>query len=284
MTTIAFQGSHGAFSDLVARKVFPRARTLPCISFEDTFAALKSHEADFAAIPVENSIAGRVSDVYHLLPRAGMFIHGEHFERINHCLLAPPEAKLTDIRHAHSHIMALSQCRRYLMGKGITPHVFSDTAAAAHWVAVQNEGTHAAIASHLAASLYNLKILQEDIADAPDNTTRFLMIGNEPAPLPPLEAPAMTSLFFDLRSVPAALYKALGGFATNGINLLKIESYFSSSDFHIAHFYVDVAAHQHSPAMDHALEELSFYTKTVKVLGCYPQSPHRQTPEDSRFG
>jgi prephenate dehydratase len=284
MTTIAFQGSHGAFSDLVARKMFPRAKTLPCVSFEDTFAALKAHEADFAAIPVENSIAGRVSDVYHLLPRAGMFIHGEHFEAINHCLLGLPHAKLSGIRHAHSHIMALSQCRRYLMGKDITPHVFSDTAAAAQWVAQQGDESHAAIASHLAASLYNLSVLDEDIADTPDNTTRFLIIANEPAPPPPPHMPAMTSLFFDLRSVPAALYKALGGFATNGINLLKIESYFSGSDFQIAHFYVDVAAHQHSPAMDHALEELSFYSKAVKILGCYPQSPHRQAQPDERFG
>ncbi|MFM7622155.1 MAG: prephenate dehydratase domain-containing protein, partial [Alphaproteobacteria bacterium] len=146
MTTIAFQGSHGAFSDLVARKLFPRAKTLPCVSFEDTFATLKTEEADFAVIPVENSIAGRVSDVYHLLPRAGMFIHGEHFEAISHCLLGLPNAKLSGIRHAHSHIMALSQCRRYLIGKDITPHVFSDTAAAAQWLAQQGDASHAAIA------------------------------------------------------------------------------------------------------------------------------------------
>ena len=275
MKKVAFQGSCGAFSDLVAMQLFPDYETMPCVSFDDTFAAIRMKQADFAVIPVENSIAGRVSDVYHLLPNAGMFIHAEHFQPINHCLLGKKNTKITDIKHVYSHVMALSQCREYLNNNHITPHTFSDTAAAAQWVAQSGDNQHGAIASHLAARLYGLDILSENIADSHDNTTRFLVLADYPAPLPDLETPSMTSLFFDLRSVPASLYKALGGFATNGINLLKIESYFSGSDFQIAHFYVDVAENTNSLAMRNALEELSFYSNTIKILGCYPQSQHR---------
>jgi prephenate dehydratase len=272
---IAFQGIAGAYSDVVCHALFPGANTLPCVAFEDVFAAVTSREADRAVIPVENSVAGRVADVHHLLPKSGLFIEAEHFEKITHHLLAVPGASLETVQTVYSHVQGLSQCRTYLRDRGYTPAVHSDTAGAAREVALRKSPHDAAIASTLAASIYGLEILASDIADEAHNTTRFLVLGREAA-VPNLPTtPAMTTLYFTLRSVPAALYKALGGFATNGINLTKIESYMSGGAFHAAEFYVDCAAHAHSEAMQYALEELRFYSKDVRILGIYPQAAPR---------
>jgi prephenate dehydratase len=274
---VAFQGIAGAYSDLVSRKLFPDAATLPCAAFEDVFAALQNGDADRAVVPVENSVAGRVADVHHLLPAAGVFIQAEHFEPIRHCLLALPGVSLGELREVWSHVQGVSQCRRFLRERGLVPRVHSDTAGAARDVAGWGDRTRGAIASALAARIYGLDVLAEDIADQARNTTRFLVFGRDMLLPVPDSGPVITTLIFVMRSVPAALYKALGGFATNGINLTKIESYMPEGDFCAAQFHVDAEGHPDDPAMQHALEELRFFCKTVQVLGVYPAAGFRQT-------
>lgn len=271
---IAFQGMTGAYSDLVSRRLFPGAFTLPCASFEDAFQSVSSGNADRAVIPVENSVAGRVADVYHLLPDSGLWIVSEHFEPIRHQLLAPKGSTLAGLQEVYSHVQGLSQCGRFIRQHNLTPHVYYDTAGAAKDVAMWGKPDRAAIASSLAAEIYGLETLASDIADRHDNTTRFLVLQRERVE-PPLETPLLTTLVFVMRSVPAALYKALGGFATNGINLTKIESYTPGGDFRAVQFYVDAEGHPDSPAMQHALDELRFFCREVKVLGVYPAAVNR---------
>jgi prephenate dehydratase len=266
---VAFQGVAGAYSDLVSRTLFPTAKTLPCAAFEDVFASVTSEKADVAVIPVENSVAGRVADVYHLLPDAGLFIHAQHFQKITHCLLGVKGARVEDITAVHSHVQGLSQCRTYLRDKGLTPIVHVDTAGAAKDVALWGDKTKGAIASSLAAEIYGLDILDSDIADAAHNTTRFLVLTRDKAIPVDDGGDFITTLVFETRSVPAALYKALGGFATNGVNLSKIESYLLDGNFNAVQFYVDVESHPERDAMRHALEELRFFSKDVRVLGVY---------------
>lgn len=273
---IAFQGVAGAYSDLVCKKLFPNAETLPCPAFEDVFAAVTEGVAAYAVTPVENSVAGRVADVHHLLPEAGLHIVQEHFEKITHHLLVIPGTTLEQVRSAFSHVQGVSQCRHYLRRHNITPVVHADTAGAARDVAYWNAPQNAAIASSLAAETYGLEILASDIADAAHNTTRFLVLAKQPK-MPSLQADVktITTLIFTARSVPAALYKALGGFATNGINLTKLESYMQNGDFRVAQFYVDAEGHPESTAMQHALEELHFYSTQVSILGVYPAAAQR---------
>ncbi len=274
---VAFQGMAGAYSDLVARTLFPSATTLPCMQFDEAFNVVKTGKADVAVIPVDNSVAGRVADVYHLLPQAGLHIIAEHFQRIEHCLLGIGGARLEDVKHVYSHVQGLSQCRRFLQRKGFTPVVHADTAGAAHFVAQQGNPSYAAIASSLAAQTYGLAILARNIEDAAHNTTRFLVLAAAPL-LPPVgKGKVMTSLVFTSRSVPASLYKALGGFATNGLNLTKIESYMLDGHFQAVQFFIDVEGHPEDAAMQHALEELKFFTKNYSVLGCYAAHPYRYT-------
>jgi prephenate dehydratase len=275
---VAFQGIAGAYSDRVSRRLFPHARTLPCPAFEDVFAALQNGDADRAVVPVENSVAGRVADVYHLLPDAGVFIEAEHFEPIKHMLLALPGVRAEELREVWSHVQGVSQCRRFLRERGLTARIHSDTAGAAQDVALWGDRTRGAIASDLAAEIYGLDILARDIADQDTNTTRFLVFGRERRNPPAGVTPCITTLIFEMRSVPAALYKALGGFATNGINLTKIESYMPQGDFRAVQFHIDAEGHPDDPAMQHALEELRFFCKRVVMLGVYPAAAFRLQP------
>jgi prephenate dehydratase len=272
---IAFQGLPGAYSDLSCRAAYPKMRTLPCASFEDVFAAVREGKAHLAMIPIENSVAGRVADIHHLLPDSGLHIVAEHFQRVNHHLLAPKGATLKTLKTVHSHVQALSQCRKLIRDLGLKAVVHADTAGAAADIAAKGDPTEAAIASSLAGEIYGLVSLKEGIEDAQHNTTRFVIMGREPVDPDP-KVPVVTSFVFRVRSVPAALYKALGGFATNGVNITKLESYMIDGHFTVAQFYADIDGHPDSRMVRLALEELSFFSREVKILGVYAASPFRQ--------
>jgi len=273
---IAFQGALGAYSDVACRAAFADMTTLPCATFEDTFAAVQEGRARLAMIPVENSSAGRVADIHHLLPESGLHIVGEYFQKVDHQLLAPQGATLKTIREAHSHVQALSQCRRFIRAAGLKPVVHADTAGAAAEVAALGDAKRAAIASALAGETYGLAVLKRDIQDVVDNTTRFLIMAREPIDPDPAAGPVVTTFIFRVRSVPAALYKALGGFATNGVNLTKLESYILDGRFTVAQFYADIEGHPDERLVRLALEELDFFSREVRILGVYPAHPFRQ--------
>jgi prephenate dehydratase len=272
---IAFQGALGAYSDMACRAVHPEMTTLACASFEDTFAAVDDARADLAMIPIENSSAGRVADIHHLLPDSGLHIVAEHFQKVDHQLLAPKGATMDTIREVHSHVQALSQCRRFVRGAGLKPMVHADTAGAAAEVAGRADPTRAAIASELAGEIYGLDSLSSDIQDIGHNTTRFLIMAKEPIDPDPAEGPVVTTFVFRVRSVPAALYKSLGGFATNGVNITKLESYIIDADFTVAQFYADIEGHPDQRLVRLAIEELGFFSREVKILGVYPANPFR---------
>ena len=273
--TIAFQGSPGAYSDLACRSVFPEMITLPCPAFEDAFAAVHEGRASLAMIPIENSLAGRVADIHHLLPEGGLHIIGEHFQPVHHCLLAPKGATLETLKIARSHVQALSQCRNTLRSLGLTPLVHADTAGAATEVAARGNLTEAAVASSLAAEIYGLDILRRNIQDVAHNTTRMVILSTAPRLPQASDGPVVTTFVFRVRSVPAALYKALGGFATNGVNITKLESYIVDDRFTAAQFYCDVEGHPDDRPLQLALEELRFFASDLKILGTYPAHPFR---------
>ncbi len=275
MTKIAFQGAFGANSDMACRAVFPDCETLPCFGFDDAFAAVRAGEADLAMIPVENSVAGRVADVHHLLPQGGLHIIGEHYQPIQHHLLAIKGAALQDITRVESHVQALAQCRVWLKEHNIRPVIHADTAGAAEEVSQRGDKTVAAIASDLAGKIYGLESLATNIADGPKNTTRFLILSREAKQAAP-QTDCVTTLVFRVRSVPAALYKAMGGFATNGVNITKLESYLVDGNFTAAQFYVDVEGHPQDTPLRLALEELSFFAHETAILGVYPAHPFRR--------
>ena len=274
--TISFQGVPGAYSDLACREVFPHMQTLPCKTFEDAFAAVSLNRARHGMIPIENSVAGRVADIHHLLPESGLHIVGEHFQRVNHQLVAPARATLNTIKRVHSHQMALSQCRNMIRELGLDAVVHADTAGAAADVAARNDPAEAAIASRLAAETYRLQILKSDIEDAAHNTTRFLIMARDPVQMAEDAGTAITSFVFRVRNVPAALYKTLGGFATNGVNMTKLESYLVDGNFQAAQFYADIVGHPATRPVKLAMEELRFFSSEVKVLGTYPAHPYRE--------
>jgi prephenate dehydratase len=277
MTRIAFQGEPGAYSHLACRTAHPAMTPLPCDSFEDAIEAVRDGRAALGMLACENSLAGRVPDIHRLLPQSGLFIVGEHFQRVEHCLLAPPGATLAGIRRVHSHPVALDQVRRLLAELGARPVVQADTAGAAALVAGWNDPAEAAIASALAAEIHGLVVLRRNVEDAPHNTTRFYVTAREAAG-PPADAPdVMTTFVFRVRNVPAALYKALGGFATNGVNMTRLESYMVGGQFTATQFLCDVDGHPESAALRGALEELSFFSREVRVLGVYRASPFRLT-------
>lgn len=272
---IAFQGFAGAYSDLACRAVCPQMETLPCETFEEAFTAVREGAADLAMIPVDNTLAGRVADVHHLLPQGGLYIIAEHFQPIHHALLGVRGAKVEDLTFVHSHIHAIPQCRKIIKKLGLKAHVHADTAGAAAEIAARGDKAHGAIASSLAAEIYGLDILIGDVQDAEHNTTRFLLLS--PTPAMPAYDPAgkyLTSLVYRVRNIPAALYKTLGGFATNGISMAKLESYVGAG-FAVAQFYAEVEGHPESPALQLALEELGFYAEEIKILGTYPAHPLR---------
>ena len=281
---IAFQGFPGAYSDLACRAAMPGWETVPCASFDEAFKTVRNGDADLAMIPVDNTLAGRVADVHHLIPEGGLFIIGEHFQPIAHALLSVKGAKAADIKHVHSHIHAIPQCRNLVKRMGLTTHIHADTAGAAEEIARRNDPAHAAIASTLAAEIYGLDVIEENIQDADHNTTRFLILSPE-AKVPPYnpengdEDDTLTSLVFEVRNIPAALYKALGGFATNGVSMAKLESYVGEG-FKVAQFYCDLQGHPESRAMKLALEELDFFASSVKLLGTYSAHPFRKRHRD----
>ncbi len=274
---IAFQGHAGAYSDLACRAACPGRETLPCASFEDAFAAVREGRAELAMIPVDNTLAGRVADVHHLLPEGGLYIIGEHFEPIRHALLGVRGAKTKDLKYVHSHVHAIPQCRKIIKKLGLKPQVRGDTAGAASEVAAKGDKAHCAIASTLAAKIYGLDILIDDIQDADHNTTRFLILSRErKIPRYKEGAPVLTSLVYGVRNIPAALYKSLGGFATNGVSMAKLESYVGEG-FSVARFYAEVEGHPQSQALKLALEELEFYATEIKILGTYQAHAFRKT-------
>jgi prephenate dehydratase len=273
---IAFQGDIGANSDLACRRVHPELTPLPCTTFEDMFTAVREKRADLAMVPIDNSVAGRVADIHHLLPESGLHIIGEHFQRVEHQLLAVKGAKLADLKYVHSHVHALNQCRNTIQSLGLIPQVHVDTAAAARDIAQRGEKQHAAIASELAGEIYGLDCLRPNMEDAEHNTTRFLIMARDPKIAAPDSGDVVTSFVFRVRNVPAALYKALGGFATNGINMTKLESYLVGGGFIAAQFYAEVDAHPDHAGMRHALEELDFFSREVRILGVYPAHPFRK--------
>jgi prephenate dehydratase len=272
---IAFQGEPGANSHLAASDAYPKMEALPCATFEDALAAVKTGEAKLAMIPIENSVAGRVADIHHLLPHSGLFIVGEHFERVRHQLLTLPGVKLSELKTVHSHTMALGQCRKVIAALKLKPVVEADTAGAARHLRELGDRTRAAVASSLAAEIYGLKIAKGDIEDAEHNTTRFVVLAAKPVRVPKSDGPVVTSFVFRVRNVPAALYKALGGFATNGVNMTKLESYQLEGSFNATMFYADIEGHPDERLVKLALEELHFFSSEVTVLGTYPASPFR---------
>ncbi len=275
---IAYQGEPGAFSHQASKRWFGDYVPTPFPTFEAAFAAVASGDCELGMIPVENSVAGRVSDVHHLLPHSGLKIIGERFLPIEMNLMAVPETKLENIKVAASHAMALLQCRKSLREMGITAEVFHDTAGAARALAETRQLDRAAIAPEVAAELYGLKILKRNMEDARHNTTRFLVLTNQDRVIAPEpEVACMTTFIFRVRNIPAALYKALGGFATNGVNMTKLESYIENGVFASTFFYCDVEGRPADPGLARALEELAFFATNMEILGTYPTDPFRRS-------
>ena len=273
--TIAFQGAPGAYSDLACRGAYPEMTTLPCRSFEVTFDSVREGRAALAMIPIENSVAGRVADIHHFLPGSGLHIIAEHFLRIRFHLMAVPGASLESIRTVHSHVHALGQCRRIIREHGLTPLISGDTAGAAREVAEAADPSQASISPPLAAQIYGLDVLATDVEDEDHNTTRFVVLSRDYVKAPAGNGPVVTSFVFNVRNLPAALYKALGGFATNGVNMTKLESYMVDGHFTATQFLAEVDGHPDETPLRNALEELAFFTTDVTILGVYPADPFR---------
>ena len=276
--TIAFQGELGANSHMACQAARPDLEPLPCSSFEEMLEAVREERALCAMVPVENSVAGRVADIHHLLPESGLHIVGEHFQRVNAMLLGLPGARIEELREIHSHVHALGQSRKLIRELGVRAVQHADTAGAARDVAERGDPAIAAIGPRLAAEIHGLEVLRADVEDAEHNTTRMLIMARQGI-VPPVEnGPCVTTIVFRVRSVPAALYKALGGFATNGVNLTKLESYLVGGSFEAAQFYVDAEGHAEERAVALALEELRFFCPpgAVRVMGTYPAHPFRR--------
>lgn len=273
--SIVYQGEPGANSHIACAEAFPDWTPLAKPTFEDAFAAVIEGAAGLAMIPVENSVAGRVADIHHLMPTSGLNIVGEFFLPIQHQLMAVKGASLTTVKSAYSHPQALGQCRVNLRKLGLEPRIAADTAGAARRLAETTDTTRAAIASKLAAEIYGLDIIAKDIADEDHNTTRFIILSKEPDWAPQNNGPVVTTFVFKVRNVPAALYKALGGFATNSVNMTKLESYQLEGEFVATQFYADVEGHPDDANVRFALEELAFFSAEVKILGVYHGAPYR---------
>lgn len=277
--TVAFQGEPGANSHIACREAFADYEAVPCPTFEDAFQAVSLGEADLGMIPIENSVAGRVADIHHLMPTAGLHIVGEWFLPIRNQLVAPKGSTLGGLKVVESHIMALGQCRKFLRNLGVTTRVAADTAGAARAVAESGDKSRAAIASRLAAEIYGLTILAPDIEDESHSTTRFVVLAREAERPDPGNGLVITTFVFQVRNIPAALYKALGGFATNGVNMTKLESYMLEGNFFATQFYCDIEGHPDERPVDLALQELAFFSQrgSLKILGVYPGHPYRAT-------
>jgi len=273
---VVFQGEPGSYSHLAAREALPHCEAIAAPTFEDAFAALREGSVDLGLIPIENSLHGRIADIHYLLPDAPLYILAEHFLRVRHQLMAIPGATLSSITTVVSQEPALGQCRNIVRDLGLKRQLWADTAGAARHVAEVKDRTLAAVASRLAAEIHGLNILRSDVEDATHNVTRFLVMSREPEYAPANGGPVVTTMIFRVRNVPAALYKALGGFATNGVNLTKLESYQLEGSFNATQFFADIEGHPDERNMKLALEELEFFTSSLKILGAYRAHPFRQ--------
>ncbi len=274
--TIAFQGREGAHADLACRTHYPYMYTVACPTFDDVFELVSEGKVALGLIPIENSQAGRVAEIHQILPRTDAHIVGEHFQKIEHHLLGVKGAKLEDVKTIYSHPQALMQCRQHVRELGeVVTEGYSNTADAAHAVADWNDPSKAALASRLAGELYGLEVLQPDMQDSNENVTVFVAIAKEPKEIPDDTPHVITTVLFTIRNIPSALYKALGGFATNGINMLKLESYIPGGVSSTAQFYISFEGNPEERSVQLALEELGFFCKKVQVLGVYPADPAR---------
>jgi len=272
---VAFQGEPGAYANLAAREALPGAMAVPRPTFDDAVAAVRDGETDLCIIPVENSLHGRIADIHHLLPEAGLYIVGEHFLPVHHQLLGVKGAELSAIKSVFSQLPALGQCRRIVREMKLVQHNWHDTAGSARHVAELNDPSVAAIASSLAGEIYGLDVLKANVEDEAHNMTRFLIMAPEPDDAPHDGTDVITTFIFRVRNVPAALYKAMGGFATNGVNMTKLESYQLGGSFNATQFYADIEGHPEDRAVRLALEELQFFTSKLSILGVYPAHRHR---------
>ncbi len=274
---IAIQGELGAYSHIAAVNLYKDAEIKTCTTFEETFKKAYNDPSYIIVIPIENSLAGRVADIHYLLPKYKLQIHGEHFQAVEHNLLCKPEASISDIKFVRSHAQAIGQCQNLIIKKKFKPIISADTAGSAKELAEGKDKTIAAIASELSAKIYNLKILEKNIEDEKGNVTRFLIMGkNITQPEFNKEKKYITSCIFRVKSEPSALYKCLGGFATNQVNLTKLESFSVKNTFDQANFYLDLEGHIEQNGVKKALEELGFHTETLDILGVYESSKFRQ--------
>ena len=273
--TISYQGEPGANSHIICAEAYPDWTPLPCPTFEDAFAAVTEGRAQAAMIPIENSIAGRVADIHHLIPTSALHIVAEHFLPIHFQLMVLPGTKLEDLKSVHTHVHALGQCRRIIRRLGLKAVVAGDTAGAAREVMEAGDASRAALAPALAAEVYGLDILARDVEDEAHNTTRFVVFQPDALPAAPDDRPMVTSFVFRVRNIPAALYKALGGFATNGVNMSKLESYMVDGEFTATQFYAEVDGHPEEPGLARALAELAYFSRELRIVGTYPAHPFR---------
>jgi prephenate dehydratase len=276
LNNVAFQGQFGAYSEMACKEVFPEMQTVPCENFEDAFDAVTNGTTKFAMIPIENSRAGRVADIHNLLKDSSLHIVKEYFYKVNHQLLGLEDAKIEDIVTVYSHNQALSQCRNFISKHELSPITMGDTAGAAAYIANNNDIKCAAIASSLAGKMHGLKTLSNNIQDSKNNITRFVVLSSESNDPNPNDGLILTSCIFSLRNIAASLYKALGGFATNRVNILKLESYMLGESFTSAQFYIDIEGHPENPSVQLALEELGFFSKEVRILGVYKGDINRK--------
>ncbi len=266
---VAFQGEKGAYSHLACLEVFPNVEAIACSTFEEVFQLAKDQSEYKIVIPIENSLAGRVADIHYLIPKYKLQIHAEHFQKVTHNLLGIKGSKIKDIRTVRSHSQAIGQCSKIILDNKLKPIISADTAGSAKFIAEKKDKSESAIASDLAAKIYNLKILKSNVEDESGNVTRFFVMGKDSNHPEFKEKKYITSCIFKLKSIPAALYKALGGFATNGVNLCKLESFSVKNTFDQVNFYIDIEGHIEDPSLQKALEELGFHTQKLDVLGVY---------------
>ena len=272
----SFQGVHGAYSELAGKNIYPDSKSIPCKTFEEMFETVRDNKANTAIVPIENSRAGRVADTQRLIPKSQLKIVGEYFLEVNHCLMGVPGSTLKDIKRIYSHEQGIAQCRKKIINNKKDMVIVADTAGAAKMISETNSKEDAAIASNLAAKIYNLDILESSFQDFENNVTRFLIMSNE-LNIPKVnEIDLMTTLVFEVRSIPAALYKSLGGLASNGVNMTKLESYINPQGFDVAQFYMDIEGHPNNRNVKLALEEMKFFCKHIDILGVYKMSDFRK--------
>ena len=266
---VAFQGEKGAYSHLACLEVFPNADAIACSTFEETFQLAKDNSEYKIVIPIENSLAGRVADIHYLIPKYKLQIHAEHFQKVTHNLLGIKGSKIKDIKTVRSHSQAIGQCNKMISENKLKPVISADTAGSAKFISEKKDKTDSAIASELAAKIYSLEILKSNVEDESGNVTRFFIMGKDSKHPEHKDKKYITSCIFKLKSIPAALYKALGGFATNGVNLCKLESFSVKNAFDQVNFYIDIEGHIEDPSLQKALEELGFHTQKLDILGVY---------------